>query len=65
MISRRNRIKIWLETIADDVDKINMIFDTNLISEDDIGSFHHQNIKRQLHNLNLAIEETLFNLENR
>ena len=65
MISRRNRIKTWLETIADDVDKINMIFDTNLISKDDIGSFHHQSIMHQLHNLNMTIEEVLFDLENK
>ena len=31
LISRHNRVKAWLENIADDVDKINNIFSSNLI----------------------------------
>ena len=65
LISRHNRIKMWLQNIADDIDKINNIFDSNLISEDDISSFHHQDIKWKLYDLSMAIEETLFDLENK
>ena len=65
LISRHNRVKTWLENIDNDVDKINNIFDSNLISENDIGSYHHQDIKWKLHDLSMVIEEALFDLENK
>lgn len=65
LISRHNRVKAWLENIADDVDKINNIFNSNLISKDDIGSFYHQEIQWKLYDLSTAIEEILFDLENK
>ena len=65
MISRQSRVKVWLEDISKDIDNMYKVFDLNLISVGDIGVVHHQSIVWQLRNLNMAIEEALFDLENK
>lgn len=62
--ARLAKVSSWLLEISNNLNWIYGVFEQNLISETDIGDEYHQQIISHLHDLNVIIDDTIFNLEN-
>lgn len=62
--TRNNRIIQWLSDIENNVNVLYNIFYYNLISPKDIGEKNHQLIMKQFNDLNITLNDTLFEVEN-
>lgn len=65
MIGRNNKIKLWMQNIYEETEKIQNIFNHNLISSEDIGDNNYLNITDKLEDVLLLIEDILFELDNK
>lgn len=60
---RKAKVKSWLNHFANELYTYQQCFLCNLISCDDIGKYHFDDICNKINALNVALEETLFELE--
>ena len=65
MNGRNNKIKSWMQNIYSDVERLQDIFNHNLITPKDIGYINHLNITDRLENVLVLIEDILFELDNK
>lgn len=65
MIGRNNKVKSWMQNIYEETEKIQNIFNHNLISSEDIGDNNYLNITDKLEDVLLLIEDILFELDNK
>lgn len=65
MIGRNNKVKLWMQNIYEETEKIQNIFNHNLISSEDIGDNNYLNITDKLEDVLLLIEDILFELDNK
>lgn len=65
MIGRNNKVKSWMQNIYEETEKIQNIFNHNLISSKDIGDNNYLNITDKLEDVLVLIEDILFELDNK
>lgn len=63
--SRRLKVKSWLENIGNEIESIEAVFSNNLISHEDIGETRRAGIIGHLQDLEMLIDDILFDMENK
>lgn len=65
MTCRDNRVKAWLESISEELGITYDVFDTNMISKEDIGEAEKLLILKDLNHLMTVIDDVIFKLDGR
>ena len=65
MTCRDNRVKAWLESISEELSITYDVFDTNMISKEDIGEAEKLLILKDLNHLMTVIDDVIFKLDGR
>lgn len=65
MTCRDNRVKAWLESISEELGITYDVFDTNMISKEDIGETERLLILKDLNHLMTVIDDVIFKLDGR
>lgn len=65
MNGRSNKIKSWMQNIYSDVERLQDIFNHNLITSKDIGDINYYNIINKFEDILTTMEDTLFELDNK